>query len=248
MQLPRRLVALPWLVLPLASCQPEGPAPAAPRAVEPAPQPPASVDLRPALDGLGLGPRAQGPRGTCSVFTTCEALEFALAKSTGKPLRLSVEHLNWAANEASGRVDDGSFFHEAIAGFERFGACSEAAMPYAASFDSHGVPPPGAATEAAAIRPVIAEKLAVHWIVPWQSGQRGVRPEQIEAIKAVLASGYPVAAGSGHSRLLVGYRDDPAAEGGGIFLTEDSALARYDQVTYRFVADQVCDVFWVEAK
>jgi hypothetical protein len=63
----------------------------------------------------------------------------------------------------------------------------------------------------------------------------------------VLAKGYPVAAGSGHSRLLVGYKDDASAAGGGAFLTEDSALNRFDQVTYEFVRTQVADVFWIEA-
>ena len=63
----------------------------------------------------------------------------------------------------------------------------------------------------------------------------------------MLAAGYPVAAGSGHSRLLVGYRDDATLPGGGEFITEDSALARFDKVTYEFVRTQVADVFWVEA-
>ncbi len=84
--------------------------------------------------------------------------------------------------------------------------------------------------------------------MPWTPNHFGVDDQQFAQIKTVIARGYPVAAGSGHSRLLVGYRDDSAKPGGGVFLTEDSALARFDEVTYEFVRTQVADVFWVEAK
>ena len=63
----------------------------------------------------------------------------------------------------------------------------------------------------------------------------------------MLAKGYPVAAGSSHSRLLVGYADDPGQPGGGFFLTKDSGKAAFDLVTYDFAKTKVGDVFWVEA-
>src|SRR5579872_1042008 len=66
-------------------------------------------------------------------------------------------------------------------------------------------------------------------------------------IKAVLAMGWPVAAGAGHSRLLVGFRDDPRQAGGGVFLTKDSAPGSFEEVTYQFVKTDVGDVFWVQA-
>ena len=94
-----------------------------------------SVDLRDELKALGLPPRGQGPRNTCSVFTTCGAIEFALAKHRGQATRLSVEFLNWAASQAAGQPSDGAFFHNALAGFERFGVCADDAMPYQAQFD-----------------------------------------------------------------------------------------------------------------
>ena len=100
---------------------------------------------------------------------------------------------------------------------------------------------------AARIRDESREALAIRWIVPWKAATFGVNDEQFAEIKRVLALGYPVAAGSGHSRLLVGYRDDDKAAGGGVFITEDSALNRFDEVTYEFVRTKVADVFWVEA-
>lgn len=63
-----------------------------------------------------------------------------------------------------------------------------------------------------------------------------------------LAAGWPVAAGSAHSRLLVGYRQDQKADGGGVFLTMDSALNRFDEVPLAFVRDQVNDAFVVELR
>ena len=208
---------------------------------------PASVDLRPRLTELGLTPRPQGARGTCSIFTTCEAIEFAVAKRTGTPQRLSPEYVNWAASQAAGGPSDGNFFHNAIAGFEQHGVCTEAMMPYQPNFDPARAPSPQANIQAAAIRETSHAGVAVRWIVPWQPNHFGVSDEQLAEIKRVIASGYPVAAGSGHSRLLVGYRDAADQPGGGVFLTEDSALNRFDQVTYEFVRKQVADVFWVEA-
>src|SRR5690349_13877171 len=77
---------------------------------------PAAVDLRPELDKLGLGPRSQGSRPTCSVFTTEAALEFALAKKTGHGVVLSVEYLNWASNDVMKDATDGGFFHDLLKG------------------------------------------------------------------------------------------------------------------------------------
>ncbi len=208
---------------------------------------PSSVDLRPQLTAWGLGPRPQGARGTCSIFTTCSAIECAAARQTGRPVRLSPEFLNWAASQAAGRPSDGNFFHNALAGFQQHGLCAEADMPYATAFEAGRAPPPAAVADASAFHAAVQPQLAVHWIVPWKPDRFGVDDEQMREIKRVLAAGYPVAAGSGHSRLLVGYTDDAAQPGGGIFLTMDSALNRFDQVPYEFVRKQVADVFWVEA-
>jgi hypothetical protein len=207
---------------------------------------PDSVDLRPELRLFGLTPRAQGARGTCSIFTTCEAIEFALAARRGHGERLSPEFLNWSASQAAGRRSDGNFFHNAIAGFERFGLCTESAMPYRARLED--APPSDDVLAAAArVRDESHTSLAIHWIVPWQPNRFGLDDAQFGEVLATLARGFPVAAGSGHSRLLVGYRVDAKQPGGGRFLTEDSALAAFSEVTFDFVRKQVADVFWVEA-
>jgi hypothetical protein len=208
---------------------------------------PDSIDLRPRLIALGLTPRPQGGRGTCSIFTATEAIEFALARQSGHAVRMSPEYLNWAGAKAAGHSSDGNFFHNAIAGFEQSGLCSEPLMPYAAQYDPARVPSAEAVADAARVQDQSRGVIVVHWIVPWVPDRFGVDGEQFAQIKETLARGYPVAAGSGHSRLLVGYRDDPTLPGGGVFLTEDSALNKFDEVTYEFVRGQVADVFWIEA-
>jgi len=209
---------------------------------------PREVDLRPQLLELGFAPRAQGPRPTCSVFTTCSALEFALARVEPRPVRMSVEFVNWAANQCSHDNADGDFFHQCLAGFEREGLCAEASEPYAAAWDPAANPAPAALAEAHALRERARAEIAIHWIVPWVPNRFGLSDAQFAEVKRTLAAGWPVAAGAGHSRLLVGYRDDPAAPGGGVFLTCDSALAAFSEVPYRFVHDEVADVFWVEGR
>lgn len=216
----------------------------------PAPQPaalPSSTDLRPHLTQLGFTPRPQGHRGTCSIFTTCESIEFAIAKRTGSAKRLSPEFVNWAASQAAGGPSDGNFFHNALAGFEQHGVCTETLMPYQENFDAKHAPTSDALADAKALREQAKEGVAIRWIVPWQPNHFGVNAEQFAEIKRVLASGYPVASGSGHSRLLVGYQDNPEKPGGGTFITEDSALNRFDEVSYEFVQREVADVFWIEA-
>jgi len=207
---------------------------------------PESVDLRATIMALGLGPRPQGARGTCSIFTTCSALEFAHAKQTGRAVRMSPEYLNWAGATAINQPSDGNFFHNALKGWEDNGICAETLMPYSSAYDPARVPSDEALSEAHAIRDQARDALITRWIVPWQPDHFGVNESQFAEIKATLALGYPVAAGSAHSRLLVGYRDDPAFPGGGVFLTLDSALNRFDEVTYEFVRRDVADVFWIE--
>ncbi len=187
----------------------------------------------------------QGERGTCSVFTTNSALEFAISRRTGKGVRLSVEYLNWAANQATGHPTDGQFFHNCLAGFDKLGVCYAADMPYAATFDAKRVPSEKAKADARRLHALATKALRVHWINPLKP-KPGLTDVHLHEIKAVLAIGYPVAAGSEHSRLLVGYRDDPKQPGGGAFFTKDSGTGGYEEVTYEFVKTKVGDVFWVE--
>jgi len=85
----------------------------------------------------------------------------------------------------------------------------------------------------------------VHWIRPW-SKDGGLTDKQFGEIRQTLAAGWPVCAGSDHSRLLVGYVDDAKQPGGGLFITRDSGLGDYGTVSYEWVRKHVYDLFWVE--
>lgn len=201
-----------------------------------------SVDLRPNYERWGLLPKRQGSRGTCSVFTTTAAYEYALSRPQDRAVPLSEEFLNWAANDATGRIDDGSFFHDIIRGFDKHGACREELMPYRKSFDAALAPGAEARRDAASIK---ALGFTVHWINPWKP-QAGLTAEHLAAIQQVLARGWPVCLGSSHSTLAVGYADDPGVAGGGSLCIRDSAIGGYRALTYEFVLAKIGDVFWVE--
>lgn len=203
---------------------------------------PTSVDLRPRFAEYGLKPKRQGRRPTCSVCVTTSAFEFALAREQGTGTPLSAEYFNWAANQVIGNKtkDRGQFFHHLLKGFERFGVCSEAAMPYQKRFSGEQ-PSQDARAEALQIKD---HGFAVHWIRPL--GGQGLEPEHMTAIKTVLAKGFPVAAGSHHSLLIVGYEDDSELPGGGRFFVADSGKGRFDVRTYAFVKKRMGDVYWVE--
>lgn len=204
---------------------------------------PAEVDLRPQFAELELPPRSQGRRNTCSVFVTVGAFEFALSKGRGESVPLSVEYLNWACNRHIGNTteDRGQFFHHLLAGFEEHGLCRDELMPYEARF-AGTEPSEEAQRDAASIR---GADFQIHWIRRW-SKTSGLSDEEFAAIRETLAAGWPVCAGSNHSRLLVGYVDDAEQEGGGIFLTRDSNRGRYRQVTYAWARANIYDLFWVE--
>lgn len=205
---------------------------------------PSKVDLRPEFKKYGLGPRRQGSRNTCSVFTTAAAMEFALSKQSQQSTPLSVEYLNWACNQVINNKthDRGQFFHHLVDGFKRYGICLEEKMPYQRRFDPALAPSDEAIENAKEIQSL---GFKFHWIK--HLGTRpGARDYQMKELKSVLASGYPVAAGASHSRLLVGYEDDPNQPGGGVFFTKDSGSGRFDRVTYEFVERQINDAYWVE--
>lgn len=209
---------------------------------------PPAVDLRPELERLGLPPRAQGARPTCSIFTACAALEFAIAKARGRGEPMSVEFLNWAGNAATGRSDDGDFFHFALDGYAKYGLCAEVDWPYGSAFDASALPSAAALDAAARELSELASRVHVVWIRPWQPDSKGLDDAQFLAVKRVLATGFPVAAGARHSRLLVGYRDDASRPGGGVFVTKDSGLGGFGEVDYAFVKNEVGDAFWVDAR
>ena len=204
---------------------------------------PARIDLRPEFKKLGFEPRRQGHRGTCSVFTVTAALEFAIAKKNDKPAPLSVEYLNWAANQVIHYNNtNGQFFHNLIQGYQDVGICREDLMPYRMDNDPAYQPSSEARENAASLKQIA---LKITWIKPLGQ-QRGLTDEQMTQIKQTLINGWPVGVGSGHSRLFVGYRDDPDQPGGGRFITKDSAVGDYARVTYEWAKSNACDVFWIE--
>ena len=202
---------------------------------------PVHVDLRPQFAQWNLDQRAQGARGTCSMFATIGALEFAASRAKGSSQRFSVEFANWAANAATGRKDDGDFFHNIIRGIEVHGVCADSTLPYANDFSPERSPSAEARDEATRFRSENA--VAFHWIRPWDR-KPGLNDADLWHIKSVLASGSPVSAGSYHSILFVGYEDDPTLPGGGRFLVGDSNL-KEKHITYAAAKKRMCDLFWV---
>lgn len=227
---------------------------------------PREVDLRPAFVDKGLSMRAQGHRGTCSVFAVTGAIEYALACE--RPLRpvLSVEFLNWASNQVLHENQDGGFFSDLWTGFLQYGLCAEAEFPYAPQYDMQRTPSPSAMEQA---RALVGQGWQMHWIKRWNV-QTGLTDDQFLEIKQTLARQRPVCAGmrwpkaarwergvlqmapaaevfDGHSVLLVGYRDDDQLAGGGVFLTRDSG--RGDQegaLLYAYARAYFNDAVWIE--
>jgi hypothetical protein len=222
-----------------------------------------SCDLRPALESFGITPRVQGGRGTCSVFALTQAIEFAVAKRSGRGPRLSEEFLNWASNKATADTEDGGFFSDLWKGFQAYGVCAEDRMPYRASFDPKARPDSAALSDARSRRKA---GLRLHWIKKWDP-KRGVNDRELRGIRKALALGWPVSGGclwpkrpvwndgvlgmcprdsvfDGHSVLLVGYRKGP---GGDVFLIRNSAGPSRDGfLTSEYLKAYLNDAVWVD--
>ena len=223
------------------------------------------VDLRPLFDEWGLSPRTQGLRGTCSVFTVTGALEFAMAALQGQGRPLSVEFLNWAGHRAADRSVDGGFFSELWAGYEAYGVCPEAALPYRPTFDAALEPGAEALREARERRGV---GLVLKWIKEW-GPETGLTESERAEIKATLRRRLPICGGfrwptkpvwreevlqvpppeevfDGHSVLLVGYRDDARHAGGGVFLIRNSGRDGVEGgLPYAYVSAYMNDAAWI---
>jgi hypothetical protein len=226
---------------------------------------PKSVDLRPNLEKWGLPTRLQGKRDTCSVFVVSSAMEYALAKETGKGTRLSIEYLNWTANKATNTNEDGSNFFDLLEGYGKYGVCAEADMPYHDSFDPKLEPSKEAIERGKVIGSI---PLQLNWIKDWD-GSKGVDEKQLNEIKATLHRGWPVCGGflwpkkvvfendllkivprpeviDGHSVLIVGYRDDEKYPGGGVLLFRNTAGEfRDSMLTYEYAFTYMNDAVWI---
>ena len=227
---------------------------------------PNHVDLRPTLQQWGLTPRVQGARPTCSVFTVVGALEFGIARQQGHVSRLSVEFLNWAGNQVVHQDQDGGFFSDLWKGFAAYGICAEEEFPYQPKFGASRKPAPSLLTNAQA---VLSLGLQFNWIKRWNV-KTGLTDAQVENIKRILSRGWPVCGGfrwpkqaawekevlqmcppdavyDGHSLLLIGYRDDAAQSGGGIFLFRNtSAAGRDGAMPYAYAQAYMNDAAWVD--
>ena len=102
---------------------------------------PGKINLVPEFQELGLAPRAQKTRNTCSLFVITALADFEYARSTSQPhKRLSEEFLIWAANEATGLKEDPAMFYEAVHGLNTLGICAEELMPYSDTTDAKRKP------------------------------------------------------------------------------------------------------------
>jgi len=226
----------------------------------------ASIDLRPIFDRWGLETRRQGKRGTCSAFVVIQAVEYAVAVRERQAARLSVEFLNWAANQTTNAAEDGGFFSDLWKGCSRFGICPDEDMPYLDQFDPAVQPGEQALARAKRIQ---ALGLQLHWIKEWDPN-RGLNDGQFADIKRTVRQRWPVCGGflwpkqprwengvlqmcpreavrDGHSVLLVGYRDDPAMPGGGVFLIRNtSGDSRDGLMSYEYVRAYMNDAAWID--
>lgn len=150
------------------------------------------VDLRPEIEKLGLAVRDQGNRGTCSVFATTFLIEYHTARTKGpKGLDLSEEYLNWAKNRANKTDVDGGKFTDIIGGYQKFGMVPLTDMPNQPSFDPKH---PDTPTRAVITSGQKFERFPFTFIKEWNN-QKGMSEQQLEATKAALKAGRPVATG-----------------------------------------------------
>jgi hypothetical protein len=206
------------------------------------------VDLRPAIQSLGLAVRSQGSRGTCSVFAMTFLLEYAYDTRLNNAFNdLSEEYLNYVANLVSGSAGDGDFFDNLDRGYQAWGIVPEVNEPYQAS-------PVTSIPQSLLDAGRRWTRFKAEFIKPWDSS-KGASQSQLDRVLDCLDANVPVAFGGwwptssgwgtthiggvdvmnvppasqkgsalfdGHSVPLVGYRKDAAFAGGGYFVFRNS--------------------------
>ena len=206
-----------------------------------------NVDLRPEIDALGMPVRAQGARGTCSVFAMTFLLDYMYAKYHDmKGADFSEEFLNYASNLAINQKNDGGFFDQLDLGYQKYGMVKETVAPYLPAFNPDLAYRPALLAGGAALAP----RLKPQFIKPWDV-TTGLKPDHLNAVLAQLDAGRPVAAGlrwpkatplpvetvagvtmmkvpaaegvfDGHSIAFVGYKKSGGFPGGGYFIFRNS--------------------------
>ena len=230
---------------------------------------PAKVDLEPAYRKLGLAPRAQGTRDTCSSFAITAVAEYEYRRAyPNDPWPLSEEFLVWAANEATGLRGDQAMFYEALHGLNELGICRTGLLPYREKMDASTKPGKRILADAKEL----SNRWKVNWIKRWNLN-RTLTESEIIAIKIALANGRPIVMGlrwpkqlkgsalldvsppadvfDGHSIVLTGYEDDPKKKGSGVFFFRNSFGAGwgrngYGTMSYAYVTAYANDALWLE--
>jgi serine/threonine protein kinase/WD40 repeat protein len=228
---------------------------------------PTKINLAPQFASLGIPPRAQGDRDTCSVFATTAIADFEYARANPRiRKRLSEEFLIWAANEASGLTGDQAMFYKAVHGLNTLGICTAELMPYQTTSDSKRRPSKKALADAKGR----SERWRVEWIKRWDLS-RGLSDEELTAIKSALANGHPVACGlrwpkvldgaslldvpspgqvrDGHSIVITGYEDN-AGRSGVLYFRNDfgprSGWNGYGVMSYAYARAYANDALWLQ--
>lgn len=125
---------------------------------------PGKINLVPEFQELGLVPRAQKSRNTCSLFAITALADFEYARSTSQPhKRLSEEFLIWAANEATGLNGDQAMFYAAVHGLNGLGICTQKLMPYSDTTDAKRKPSSAVLADAK----LLSGRWQVQWIKRW---------------------------------------------------------------------------------
>jgi hypothetical protein len=110
--------------------------------------------------------------------------------------------------------------------------------------------------------------LELHWLKEWNV-HTGLKDSEFSGIRRTLESGWPVCAGmrwpkhekwsgevlqmcapeevrDGHSVLLVGYRDDAAQPGGGVFLFRNTSNGGRDgALPFGYARAYINDALWI---
>jgi hypothetical protein len=198
------------------------------------------VDLPEKVEPLGKLPQAvyQGVRNSCVAFTLAAIYQALSGDSTD----LSEQFLYWACKERDKIPGDvGTDPMVAMRVLQEVGICVESTWPYQPAPSDHSNPGHGPA-------PAVALEEAKQRRI---KGFQQLPGKDFRQIKAALAAGKPVLIGlpiyehwqgawqgqtlgklraplpgerrrGGHAMCVLGYRDDPAAPGGGYFIVRNS--------------------------
>lgn len=205
------------------------------------------IDLVEKFEDWDLEPRHQGMRGTCSIFAITHLLDYTLARAGAEEV-ISPEFLNWCADRADQRNQDGAFFHHALQGLATYGFVMEEDLPYRRNYQSDWQPDEDLLTVAAKNRTLLTDQLdyKVHWIRSHENASRGLSEQHLNDIIDALERGYPVAIGGTHSLCVLGYEGRGGDDKRGTFHVVDSARAHFKELDYEYMTTEAIEAFYIE--